>query len=259
MFKFLPKIIVSICTILFFVPNYVFAENISVTPMVIDHVTEARDILTKDITIKNNDGNHVRVYASVNEIELDGNNEIKSFVPASMSDRTESVTSWIEINRGRIDIDSGNEAKIPLTIRINPNAKPGNYHAFVGFASGANRDEAEKKIMAGQGSGVVVRIAIDEKTLELLKLSNFQADQIVYNNKDNNFTFSLENIGDIPQTPKGEVIVYDSRGIELTSIEVNKENKTINPGEKVDFIEPIPFMDRIGKNKGLFIHILWRK
>ncbi len=248
MFKLITKQIFLTTLFIGMVPSLVLAENITVSPLIIDHETEARDILTKDITLKNNDSNHVRLFASVHEIEMSGNNEIKSFVPSSMSDRTTSVTSWIEITRGRIDMQGGTETSVPLTIRINPNAKPGDYHAFVGFASGSNRDEAEKKILAGQSMGVIIRVSITEKQVELLRLTNFKSDQIVYED-GHNFTFTLENNGDLPQTPQGEIIIYDSRGVELSAVKVNEENVVINPSEKIDFSEPIPFTDRFGKNK----------
>ena len=229
--------------------NSASAANISVSPLIIDYSTEARDLVTKDITIKNNQTSPVRLYASVNEIELDGNNEIKSFIPASMSDRTQSVTSWIEISRARIDLQPGEEKTIPITIRINPNARPGEYHAFVGFGAGSNIDEATKQVMANQASGVVVRVSINSKQTELLKLNNFQADKFVLSNKAYNFTFQVENLGDVPQTPSGEIIIYNSRGEEINSVAVNADKKTIQPNETFDFSIPIPFSDKFGKNK----------
>ena len=68
-----------------------------------------------------------------------------------MSDRSVSPTSWIEISRARIDIKPGEQAEIPLVIKINQNALPGLYHAYVGFAPGTNLDEAESKVLNGQG------------------------------------------------------------------------------------------------------------
>lgn len=248
MSNFFTKKVLMIIFLFGLMPISALAESITVSPLIIDHETEARDIITKDINIKNNEANHVRLYASVHEIEIDGNNEIKSFIPASMSDRTTSITSWIEITRGRIDLQGNSDISVPLTIRINPNAVPGDYHAFVGFASASNRDEAEKRILAGQAMGVIIRVSITEKQLEILRLSNFKSDQIIYES-GHNFTFNLENIGDLPQTPKGEIIIYNSNGEELSSVKVNEENLAINPGEKKSFSEEIPLMDHFGKNK----------
>lgn len=236
-----------IIVLLLFNPTLSYAGSISVTPLIIDYTTEARDILTKDITVKNNHTTHLRVFPSVHEIEVDGNNDIKAFIPASMSDRTESITSWIEISRSRIDLQPGEERKIPIKLRINPNAKPGEYHAFVGFGIGSNIDEAEKKVMENQADGVVIRVSIDKKQLELLKLSNFKSKSLVLSDSNSNFTFSLENLGEVSQTPSGEIIIYDSRGNELKSVKIETEN--IAPNEKKEFSIPIPPSEHFGKNK----------
>ncbi|USN87836.1 MAG: hypothetical protein H6779_00095 [Candidatus Nomurabacteria bacterium] len=223
-------------------------ENISVSPLIIDHVTEARDILKQDITIKNNGDRPVRLYATVHEIKVGDDNEIQSFVPPSMTDRKTSITSWLEISRARISLQPGEETKIPLTIRINPNAKPGDYHAFVSFPSGANADIAEAKAIAGEAEGLVVRVSIDEKQIELLRLTSFDADTFVLDDS-HNFTFSLENAGDIDVVPSGEIIIYNSKGQELTAIPVNDNNVSIPPQAKTDFSIPVPQLDGFGKNK----------
>lgn len=239
--------------ILFFVFTPIItngAENISVSPLIIDYETEARDILKKDITIKNNGTTPLRIYASVHAIEVDGENEILNFVPASMSDRTSTITSWLEISRARITIQPNDEAIVPMTIRINPNAKPGEYHGLIGFASGPNRDEVENKILAGEGERVIVRVSINEKQVEMIRLNSFKTERLIFDDsEDNKFEFTLQNMGDVPLTPSGEIIIYNSKGEEVTAVFVNTEGKELIPGEKVNFTEKIPFTNNIGKNK----------
>ncbi len=221
----------------------------SVTPMFIDHVTEARDIKQETIKIKNHGSSPVRMFASVNEISLDSDGQIKEFVTPSMTDRTTSVTSWIEITRGRNEIPPGGEIEIPFTIRINPNAEPGKYQVFIGFANAKNRDLAEKQIMSGQGDGVIVRISIDEEQNEFIRLLGFTTDRFMLNRGDQNLTYEVSNTGDIPLTPQGEVIFYDSRGREISSISVNQEGKEIAPGATTIFTESVPDFDGLGRNK----------
>jgi len=79
-------------TLFLFTAAPALAENISVSPMFIDYVTEARDIKQEVIKIKNHGGSPVRMYASVHEISLGSDGEIKEFVTPAMTDRTTSVT-----------------------------------------------------------------------------------------------------------------------------------------------------------------------
>ncbi len=230
-------------------PVKAIQANFTVSPLIIDVTADARDNFTRTITLSNTDAANARLYASVHEIEVEEGGEIKAFVPASMGDRTTSITSWIEITRGRIDLASGEVKDIPLTIRVNPNTPAGLYHAYIGFASGFNRDVAEADIISGQGTGVVLRVLVGGKQQEFLKLSSFSTDRFSYTQDKGTITYTLENSGDVPLVPKGDVIIYDSRGKELTTVPLNDEGMQIQPGEKITYTENLPFISRIGKNK----------
>ena len=237
-------------TISLLFPLQALYASVTVSPLLVDVTAEARDNFTRTITLSNADGNNLRLYASVHEIEVGEGEEIQAFVPASMSDRAASITSWIEITRGRIELASGESKEIPLTIRVNQNAASGLYHAYIGFASGTNRDDAEAKILSGQASGVVLRILVGGKQEEFLKLTSFTTDRISYTDTKGTIRYTLENTGDVPLTPKGDVIIYDSRGKELTVVSLNADGKSvIQPGEKILYTENLPFINRIGKNK----------
>ena len=224
--------------------------NFSVSPLLVDVTADARDNFTRTITLSNLGDGYVRLYASVHEIEVGEGEEIKAFVPASMSDRSTSVTSWVEISRGRIELTAGEVKEIPLTIRVNPNTPAGLYHAYVGFASGFNRDDAEAKIVGGQASGVVLRILVGGKQEEFLRLVSFSTDRFSYTDDKGLLTYTIENTGDVPLAPKGDVIIYDARGKELASVPLNQDGAAqIQPGEKVEYTKELPYVNRIGKNK----------
>ena len=228
----------------------VYAAEFSVTPLIIDIESEARDASTHTITVVNHDSRPTRLYASVHEITVGENSEIKSFVPASMSDRSTSVTSWLEISRGRIDLPPGTSKELPLVIRINHDTPQGTYHAFVGFASGGNRDEAELATQKGQGQGVVLRIVVGSKKQEFLKLESFSTDRFSIKEGKGTISYTLSNTGDVPLTPQGDIIIYDTRGKELTSIDLSEEDPlVIQPGAEVTYTENIPFLNRLGKHK----------
>jgi hypothetical protein len=248
---YLAVFIVLLSVVSSFVPVKVLyaATNFSVSPLLIDHTSEGRDIFTRSITLTNLESRPTRVYASVHEVKVGDKTEILDFVPASMSDRSTSVTSWIEITRGRLELPPSGILEVPLTVRVHPETPPGVYHAYIGFASGANRDEIEAKIKSGQGTGVLLKISIANKQRELLHLVNFVTDRFSFGVDKNNLTYIVENTGDVPLTPVGEIIVYDAKGKELTSLLLNSEAVQILPGERTEFTEPLPFTDRLGKNK----------
>jgi hypothetical protein len=166
-----------------------------------------------------------------------------------MSDRSTSITSWIEIKRSRIEIPPNAEVEVPLTIKVNPFAQPGDYHAFIGMYHSDKRFKAEEAALKGEANGLILSVSLAENRQSLLRLSNYIVNRFVATDKNREITYTVNNPGEKAITPAGEIIFYDSRGREIESVELNDENRTINPGESVEFKEIIPLENKIGKYK----------
>jgi hypothetical protein len=225
------------------------APAYSVSPLVIDIDAKARDILTKEITITNTGTQPVTVYPSVNNISLEEGGTIEAFLPPSESDRTQSLASWLEVNRLGIDLKVGESRTVPITLRIHPSPVPGTYHAFIGFGHGRNRDEAEKLIMSGRGVGTVMTVNLENEKMEFLKLSGFVVERFITSDKNNIATYTFRNPGDEVLIPKGEIIFYDKTGKEVAAAPVNTENVRIAPGGEHVFETEVPFAGLFGKYK----------
>ena len=102
----------------------------SVSPLLVDESLKPRDIVTVPVTISNSVDRRYRLYATVNAIDIGAGGEIREFISPSMDDRSTSITSWIEVSRGRIDLPPEGTTEVPVTVKVNPFAEPGEYHAF---------------------------------------------------------------------------------------------------------------------------------
>jgi len=227
-------------------PSMVQAFTLS--PVALDINVEKRDLQTRDITLTNGDG-YARVYATVHEIDLDESGEIKAFSYATNEDRQDTVTSWLEINRGRITLEPNEVRTIPLTIRINPNAKPGLYHAFVSFANAPDKYQAQKRALAGKTQGVIVRISIDQERTEFSKLSQFFVDRFVTDPAKEVVHYSVSNTGQAEIVPSGEIILSNNRGNEVGSIQINPDAEQIDPEQSQTFSATLPDGLKAGKYK----------
>lgn len=221
----------------------------TVRPLIIDLETEKRDIKSETITLVNTSDRIVRLYATVNEVAVDADGTMQEFVPPSMSDQSTSVTSWIEISRARIELAPGEERKIPVTIRISPLAKPGNYHAFIGFGTGSKRADAEQRVFAGQAPGTIVSISIDQVRNEFLRLGGFSIDRFILSEENAGVRYEIENPSDTEIVPAGEVIFYDNRGREVGSVPVNPDKERIAPGQSIEFTTAAPADESFGRHK----------
>lgn len=238
--------LVAVC-----VPLGAFAQTAtySVSPPVIDHITEPRDIISETVSITNYGSRRATIYATVNAVALDSGGAIESFVQAAMSDRSSTVTSWLEISRGRIEVMPGETVTVPLTIRVNYNAEPGEYHAFIGFGSGSKRDEVQARALQGLVPGVVVRLSIPEKRTEHLQLKTFSIDRVVTNPASALITYELENTGDITQLPAGRILFYDSRNREVAELSLASKSSPVAPGETVTYTTEVPATGAWGRHK----------
>ncbi len=225
------------------------AAGFSVSPLIIEYASEERDIINRDLTLTNSTDKPIRLYASVHQIEVGEQTEVKEFVTPSMTDRATDITSWISITRARLELKPQGTLTVPLTIRVHPSTPPGTYHALIGFASGPNRDEIESKVISGDAASVILKITIAEDTREQIHIVSFAADRFSVKPESNELSFTIENSGDVPLTPQGEIIIYDTTGKELTAIKANSAGVTIMPGERTVITEPLPFISRVGRNK----------
>lgn len=237
-----------ILSMLFVVPVSASQEYI-VSPLVIDLSLEGRDIVTKDITITNTGTQPVTIYPTVNNISLKEGGTIEKFLQPVESDRTTSLSSWIEISRLGFDMKVGETKTIPLTLRIHSSPVPGTYHALVAFPTGGTRDEAEKFVMEGGVPGTVITVTIADTKNEFLKLTKFIVDKFVTSSENQAAVFTFNNPGDETVTPNGEIIFYDSRGREVGVANVNPDNRAIEPGQEQVFTTEVPVSGLLGKYK----------
>lgn len=232
------------------IAHTVYAAPIySVSPLVIDVKVQPRDIIKKDITIKNTGTQPVTLYPTVNNISLKDGGDIQEFLQPVESDRTTSLSSWIEISRRGVDLQAGESVTIPLILRIAPDPVPDTYHAFIGFGNGGNRDEAEAQVKRGQAPGTIITLTIADDKVSFLKLSKFIISRFVTQPDNQAVTFTFINPGEEVLIPRGEIILYDGTGKEVGSVPVNDEHVSIQPGAEHTFTATVPIKGLFGKYK----------
>jgi hypothetical protein len=225
------------------------ASNIDIGPVLVDVEMLPREAKSQEVTLQNNYPTRKAVlYATVNEISVDSVGEIKQFVSPVMTDRTNTVTSWIEISRGRIELLPGETKKIPMTIRVHPYAEPGVYHVFIGLVEASKRHVAEAIALSGDADGVIVKITITDQRKDSLHISQFLIDRFVTGEESKRVSVEIENTGDLPSAPSGEIIFYDSRGVEVDSI-ILQSTEQILPGETSIINATVPLASTLGRYK----------
>jgi hypothetical protein len=229
-------------------PSVVAGSEISIRPFLIDETLSARDSVSRVITVKSDyEFRKSVLYATVNEITVDKDGEIKQFISPVMTDRTNTVTSWVQISRGRIEVPAHESREVPLTIKTHPFAEPGEYHVFIGIVEAPNRPAAQAKAMSGDANGVILKVTVSDERRDSVKIVAFTIDRFVTGDNRRTINIELENLGDLPASPTGEIIFYDSRGIEVSSLPVSSE--VIVPGGRSVITNQVPLNNDLGRYK----------
>jgi hypothetical protein len=240
---------VLLITCLALLPTISFAQTHAITPKVMEFTVEPRDTFEETIRITNVTDRRIYIYPTINEIALDEDGAILEYITPAMTDRTTAVTSWIEIQRSRVELGPRESVKLPVTFKIHFNAEPGRYHAFIGLAEASNQPEAEAQVSAGVAPGIVVRLDIAEDAKEQLELVQLKTNRFVFNDETRQLNVVVKNTGDIASTPRGEIILYDVRGNEVAALPINEQAATLEPATEQTFTLSVPDGLSIGRHK----------
>lgn len=221
--------------------------HLSVAPAVIDEKVSARDILNKTIKIINTSGRKLQLYPSVNDVNpQEGMQEFQ--YAGNSNDRSHSLANWIELSRGVIELNPGEERDVPFVIRAHLDAPAQTYHAQIIFYEGANREVAQTASAFGV---VTLNIEVKADIKEIMQLNKFSTDSVVFTGDDIVFKYQVQNIGNQELKPSGEIAIFNRRGEEIASVDVNKDGKVVTPDQMTQLASVWSGVTGFGRFKAL--------
>ena len=206
---------VVLCAVLLF-PSVVFSADLIASPPVIDKEAKPRDIIKGELTLKNTTKHKISVFPDVRDY--------------AKTTGAVSMTSWIELSRGVVEINPGETHSVPYLLHVNYDAPPGYYHAVLWFGTGSFRSEAE--VHPERAAEVLVNIKVLDDAIERLQLATFIPDRQIFPSEDTQFTFGLQNTGNRLVAPGGNLRIFDRRGREIAVVPVNTDRALIAPESK---------------------------
>lgn len=238
-------ILVSAC---FLLGRQVLAAPVaSVSPSVIDRQGQAREMFEQEVVVKNLSKNRINLYAVVNDIGA--NDGVVQTMPNAKTDRTTSLTSWIEFTRGMIELDPGQEKKVILKVKVAFDAVPGKYHAQIALAPGPNRPEAENLAFNGDVAKILINLDLADHTVEKIESNLFVTSKNINLGGDIDFIYRLNNIGNRELQPGGHISIFSRNGAEVSEVPVNIDGLVLKAGESQTFSSKWPARKSMGKFK----------
>jgi hypothetical protein len=203
--------------------------GVEISPHVIDEKAKANDMFKYEIKLVNNKGRKAGLYAVVNDITANGG--LQEFNGPGRLDKKTSLARWISISRGVVNIEDGEEAVIPLEIKVDMNAAVGKYFASVAFVQASNRYDAEEYVKTQRHPQVLISFDIVEDITEKAQIKNFSPEKNFFVKPPYILNLEIENTGNRNVSPAGRVLIYDRRGSEVGEMPI--EAGEIEPGQTI--------------------------
>ena len=207
--------VIFISCLLFFTSLHANAQStIEVRPQIIDEKGYPRDIITRTISVTNKTSAIHNLYLVVEDI--DGLSGDESFERVQGNELSDTLANWTKIKR-HIELEPNSAEEIELTFHINLTAEPGIYHAVLRFYEGPNRARAESRRALEE---VLLNFEVLDNTKEVAQLTSFRPARTFFSGFPVELEYEFENIGNTDLTPSGEIIIYNRRGREVSSVAV---------------------------------------
>jgi hypothetical protein len=183
------------------------------------------------MTVVNTTKHLVTIYPWVTDVDAkEGESGTTDLAGTREKALGESLSRWIEITRGSIDLLPGEQKEVPITVQINLNAKPGLYHAVIHASAGPDRPTAEA--LSAETVDIAVNIEVLDDVNERLELASFVPTKGVFGDGQASFEYSIKNIGNRGEVPRGKIRIYDKGGREIASVDANEDGTRLEPSAK---------------------------
>lgn len=200
---------------------------VQVVPGIIDQKVKARDIVEESIVIKNTLENKAFVYAVVYDILSDGTSQFATSSSA-VRDKTTSVADWTQVTGGVIEINPGKEVTVPIRLDININAAPGRRYGAIAFVNASDRYQAEDLARTTKQPILLMNIEVEDQVVERAQLDSFSSEKNIFLFPLVGLDLSIKNIGNVDILPKGNIHIYNRRGLEVALLDINANNQLVS-------------------------------
>lgn len=204
-------------------------EMVTTSPAIIDTVLGRRNSDTFTITVKNNTDSGIRFYPLVYDITPDRGRVISGEIEGE-----NSLSSWVEVDRSRRELSAGEEKEISVTISVDRSAEAGRYHGMVVFSVGSTRPDAEEKARELIQPEVLINLEVDARLVERGQVLSFTNQNTLL--PPASLELEVENIGNTDITPTGIIAIYDQRGKEVDTLELNEDRESLGEEEIKTFV-----------------------
>lgn len=237
--KTAPKIFIPFFVAIFsvlFTP-YSIAENnplgMSAIPPRLEVTVKPGEVTTKEIKIRNESKNEKTINTSVKDfIVTDGIGTPLQIEGGDQSTNRWTASTWIQVSPSRLRLKPGETKSLVLTVITPEDALPGGHYAMVLHTPNNDITITQTGAAIQTNVGTLVYISVPGNINENASIKEFSAPKFSEYGPIN-FKTIVANLSDIHITPAGSINIYNTFGIQTSSIKL--ENTNIFPYTSREF------------------------
>jgi hypothetical protein len=157
-----------------------------------------------------------------------------------LADESEEKTgfessTWISVGQESVEIPSGQERSIPITILVPSDATKGGYFASIIVTTNPPQLQGVGATVS-YGAATIVALRVGGSAgdaVEEVNIREFRTDKVLYGSPEVTFITKVANIGNTLLRPRGPLEITDMFGKKVASLVVNVDGAAVLPkGER---------------------------
>lgn len=211
-------------------PDFAFAAPVGITITPLKYIIEANpgERFTREVIVINPNDFNLTVRPEFQDFKVAENNTIQ-WIPANV-ENPYKMTDWILIDRTEITLKPRGERKLPFSIYVPRNARPGGHYAAVFFAAVMDETITGVGSVPRVGALIILNVAGDvKKTGELKSFSS----PLFVGSGPVNFKFTVLNTGTTHFETSGKITLTNIFGQKTV---IDSEKKFLYPNIKRDIL-----------------------
>jgi len=202
----------------------VSAQAVAITPAVIELSGARGETVSTNIALSNISEQTETYYLSMLKFEPKDETGSPQFIPAEIDN--EGLPEWVRFPERVVTISPSATSTISIDIAIPSDVESGSYFAAV--VASESSAEIDSNVVVESMTATLLMLTIEGENEENLAIAEFTSSGTT-NRLPIEFTYTVQNQGNVYLQPIGMIRVYDLLGKEVTAFPVNTAGGRILP------------------------------
>lgn len=200
------------------------ASALTVSPARVEVAGDKGQTISDTFLLINEQDSDQTFYTSVENFDSQGESGTPNFTPSK-----EGLPSWVSVTE-KVTLKKGERLKVPYSIVIPKDADSGGHFAAI-FLSTVPPATEEGQVSVGAKVGMLILLKVNGDVKEEGGLLSFviKNDKKVLTNLPIDFVYRFSNKGNDRVKPEGSVVITNTFGGEVTSLDANKTLGNVLP------------------------------